>query len=428
MDRVDQKSSTELSIDNLFGKERKIYYCITDDQTLIKIDPDNNNQSTNNQFKKNAEIYYEEINGEKRLQIDFYKLTDKEKIKRNVDSIIKWFFLNTDPNKLENIKIIINVIEKKGDLRIPLIFFKEPNIALRKLLDNIPLFIERKNIRHLLRTVFKEAEKNDYFLKNIYQKNDNEVEIFLSELLKKYGFNKDEFSKEALDYLEKFKKKLIEKYFNLRDNFSSEKVIKALDLSDDELYTSIDELPLIKPIGRLPIIILPPKEQIVPVSNIISGTHINTGAEGNKWSHLLIRRGSDYMKEFLRKILRGEINLNDSSIDHGYNLLHLGNGYYVVLNGHHRTVFAKILGLKKIKANIIELIPKIGEKIEIPISFLDEIKQRIKNNLISGELINEGEKWFIILNKKPEPWVMYEDMNKAKEFFQQFQDLQNFKL
>lgn len=349
-----------------------------------------------------AEISIQEVEDEKRkiryLRIDLLK---PQNYPENIRKIINWYLENSSEEIRKDLIVMIN-IPSKGDLRIPLRFFINPNYALKQIINNPELFMERKNIRYWVKRLFNEAKKDNQFLRLLYtSENLEEVNEFLTKLLnERLNFNsyRNKFSSEALSYLEKLRERFLQRYIDLKKRFKPIKVKEILDKSDEEIYKIASQLKAY-PSEYFESVIFHSseyEEKVVEVERIISGQHQETGTDGNNWADHLIRRGKDRMKGFIRKILNGEINLDDTSLDNGYNLLDLGNGFYIVLNGHHRTVIFKLLGVEKIKARIYKLIPEKGSIVEVPSYMVETLKQRISNGLIKGKLEQKNEGTWIL--------------------------------
>lgn len=417
-----QTPETPLSLDPFSNKDT--FYIFTSEGLFIKDSIKKPSEQQISPSERLAEISIQEVEDEKGkvryLRIDLLK---PQNYPENIRKIISWYLANSGEEIRKDLIVMIN-IPSKGDLRIPLKLFINPNYALNQIINNPELFIERKNIRYWVKKLFKEAQNNDLFLKLLYTtENLEEVNEFLTKLLNEklnFVFYRNQFSAEALSYFEKLRERFLQRYIDLKKRFKPSKVKEILDKSDEEIYEAASQLKAY-PSEYFESIIFHSsdyEEKVVEVERIISGQHQETGTDGNNWADHLIRRGKDRMKGFIRKILNGEINLDDASLDNGYNLLDLGNGFYIVINGHHRTVIFKLLGVEKIKARVYKLIPEKGSIVEVPFYMVEILKQRISNGLIKGKLEQKDEGiWILKVEDFVGPWVFYRNMAEAENFF-----------
>lgn len=362
------------------------------------------------------ESFDQNDNQRRYLKIDLSKPENTGDIIR---TIINWYLGNSNEQNREGLWVLINIIGK-GHVKLPLNSFNNPTSNLNNFIDNLPSILERREIRYFVRRALEEVKKEDSFLELLYDSQQDLqkiIQYIKQKLSNYYHFDTNRYSEQSLLYLDTFIKKVLTKYNNLKQRFSSN-LHEILKLSEDEIYQRLADFPAI----FLPeILIKHPSfwsERKVPVSKIITAQAKETGTEGKNWADYLIRRTNQYMRDFMRVVLRGDLDLNNSSIEHGYNLLDLGNGFFMVLNGRHRTAVAKILGMKTIKARVFNLLPKIGEKRYVPPDFVDVLRERIKNGLIQGHLEQDASgSWQIQIYGYQGWWVFYQNMEEAKKLF-----------
>lgn len=361
---------------------------------------------------------YNEKGGEQRfLRIDLYS---NEEIANNVFRVIESYnqrFSDYLGWETERKKLVVMVNSPDGAVRVPFERLLEPSQNLITFLNKLPEILERRKVRYFLRNSIEVVKQSDEFLKCLYQGKDDEAKkLILSYLREKYHLTRESFK--YLDYFDRILERLYSSLTSLRDRFLFN--TSLLNLTEEELERRIGEIPATPNDTFIPLIERGwvPEKKSVSLSSIITAEAKETGTKGDKWLDYLIRRGENYMRKFLRACLRGHLNLSNPEFDGGYNLLSLGEGYYMVLNGRHRTVAAKLLGLRETEANVYNLLPEKGEKREVFPRNEAEIRRRISLGLIKGDFsYNDEGRIFLTVEEYEGPWVFYEDMEKAREFF-----------
>lgn len=401
---------------------RPIFFYVSEESPSPTTEPSGKTKAEISLFKT------EDKNGMKKnsLRIDWWS-KDFQDLPQQIESIIKWAKENFVDENINEVRI--DLLYKNGSFTLPIDFFTNPTkkTALERILKNLPIIIEKKNLFYLSKRVFETVKRDDEFLKLVYAKKDSELTTLIYQHLEHLGFKREDFSPESIDYLERRINTHLNRYKERRKMFDFN-VEEALALNEEDIFKKASKIPAIPPENLSLIIGISDNfdEKSVRVDHIISSQAKETGTKGDNWCDFLIKRGENWMRNLLRKVLNGEINLDNPQFDSGYNLIDLGNGYYQVLGGRHRTVIAKILGKEEIKARIFKAIPEIGESRFISPKMIPVLRKRIESGLINGDLRQEPDgTWILTVNGYSNPWVFFEDMEGAKKAFEDLINLLN---
>lgn len=353
---------------------------------------------------------------QKALKVD---LLGSENIGENISHVVAFYNQEFKRNKTTAEGLVVMVtLPEWGVVKVPFEKLVNPTQNLLTFLNNLPDILERRQLRFFLRDAIEAIKKEDEFLRCLYQKDDDGAkELILKFLKDRRHFSKESLNHTSSDYFDKFLERAYSHFTLLRDRFSFDPSL--LNLKGGELEGRIREMPATPNALFIPLIDRGDAEKReIPLSSVITAEARETGTLGNNWLDYLINRGEDYMRNFLRACLRGDLNLMNPDFDGGYNLLHLGNGFHMVLNGRHRTVASKLLGLESTEANVYNLLPKNGERREVLPGNEEEIRRRIDYRLIEGKLFHDEEgRIFVTVESYQGPWVFYKDMDEARKFF-----------
>ena len=206
----------------------------------------------------------------------------------------------------------------------------------------------------------------------------------------------------------------------IKANVDLKKAQELLSLTPEEINTRIKQLSAIPNDFFTPLI--EPEEQplitLVDPNAIITAESKNTNSKGDSWQDYLSERVPPFMKNLIIAFLNGRYPflekpaINDESREL-INLIHLGNGKYVVKTGRHRVAVAKLLEAKSICCQVYELPVKVGEKRRVNRNNLYYLKYLIDTGKIKGhieEVEEEGySSFYITFYEPPNPIYIFKN-------------------